>query len=90
VGAGAKEKPKALITMNREGKPVSWADMVDGQEWVVDSGSSDHLARNPGLLHDYVKFAVPRRLATVVSNEAAWIVGEELYAWRGQMEQLSS
>jgi transposase InsO family protein len=72
--AGAREAPEALIAMSQGGKPG--ADMVDGQEWVVDSGSSDHLTGNSDLLHDYVKFAVPKRLATAVSTEAAWIVGE--------------
>jgi hypothetical protein len=81
--AGAREAPEALIAMSQGGKPGSWTDMVDGQEWVVDSGSSNHLTGNPGVLHDYIKFVVPKRLATVVSTEAAWIVGEGTVCMEG-------
>ena len=85
-GAGAREAPKALITISHGGKPRSWADMVDGQEWVVGSGSSDHLTGNPGVLHDYVKFAVPRPLGNPVSTEAAWVVGEGTVCMEGTNE----
>jgi hypothetical protein len=69
--------------MSQGGKPGSWADMVDGQEWVVDNGSSDHLTGDPSLLHDYVKFAVPKPLGTAVSTDAAWVVGEGTVCMEG-------
>jgi hypothetical protein len=37
------------------GKNETWADMVNGQEWVADSGTSHHLTGNPDILHDYVE-----------------------------------
>jgi hypothetical protein len=82
-GAEAGEAPKALITMSQGGKPGSWADMVDGQEWVVESGSYDHLTGNPGVLQNYVKSAVPKPLGTAVSTEAAWVVGEGTVCMEG-------
>jgi hypothetical protein len=66
----------ALITINHGGNPASWADMVDGQQWVVGNASSNHLTENLGVLHDYVKFAGPKPLGTAASTEAAFVVGE--------------
>jgi hypothetical protein len=91
-GAEAREAPKALITLSQGGKPGSWADMVVGQEWVVDSGSYDHMTGNPGVLHDcvklvmtasYVKFAVPKHLGPAVSTEAAWVVKRGIVCMEG-------
>jgi transposase InsO family protein len=57
--------------------------MVDGQEWVVDSGSSNHLTGNPGVLHDYVEYSKAKPLGTAVSSEAAFIVGEGTVCMEG-------
>jgi hypothetical protein len=39
TGAGSDTEPKALMSNLSAGKKETWADMVDGQEWVVDSGA---------------------------------------------------
>ncbi len=53
------------------GNKGTWADMVDGNEWVVDSGASHHVTGNPAILHDYVQYAEPKLLGIAVRTEVA-------------------
>jgi hypothetical protein len=45
-------------------------------KWVTDSGSSNHLTGDLGVLHDYIEYAVPKPLRIVDSIEAAFMAGE--------------
>ncbi len=65
------------------GKKGTWADMVDGNEWVVDSGASHHVIGNPDILHDYVEFAEPKLLGTAVRTEVAKLYGHGTVCMEG-------
>jgi hypothetical protein len=57
--------------------------MVDGQEWVVDSGASHHLTGNPDNLRDYVEYAEPRPLGTAVKTATDRIMGQGTVCMEG-------
>jgi hypothetical protein len=67
-GAGPSGEPRALITTLDVGSKGTWADMVDGNEWVVDSGASHHVTGNPDILHDYVEYSAPKFLGTACTD----------------------
>jgi hypothetical protein len=50
--------------------------MVEGSEWVVDSGASHHVTGDPSLLHEYFEYDEPIPLTTAVKNGNAQIVGQ--------------
>jgi hypothetical protein len=69
-GNGAE--PRALISKQNG----SWSVMVEGSEWVVDSGASHHVTGDPSLLHEYFEYNEPIPLTTAVKNGNAQIVGQ--------------
>ena len=48
-GTSPKDEPKALVTAFKGGNKGTWADIMDSQEWVVDSGATHHVTGNPAL-----------------------------------------
>jgi hypothetical protein len=88
-GAGSNEEPRALISKLNAGNKGTWADLVDGQEWVVDSGASHHVTGNPEILHDYVEFPEPKLLGTAVKTEVAQLYGQGTVCSRDLMGQFS-
>jgi hypothetical protein len=62
-----KDEPKALVTSFKGGNKGTWADIMDSQEWVVDSGATHHITGNPALLHDYIHYSEAKPLSTAVS-----------------------
>jgi hypothetical protein len=82
-GADSREEPIALITQFDGGNKGTWADLVDGQEWVVGSGASHHITGDPSVLHDYVEYAVPKPLATAVKTNVALLYGQGTVCMEG-------
>ena len=75
-GTSQKDEPKALVTVFKGGNKGTWADIMDSQEWVVDSGATHHITGNPALLHDYVHYSESKPLSTAVKSDVSQIVGQ--------------
>lgn len=73
---GQNEESRALITNAKGNRATQGQYLVDGQEWVVDSGASHHITGDPYILHEYVGYNVPKPLGTAVKSGVAQIMGQ--------------